>query len=341
MNIFRCIYNMLLVTLICCGCNKDAILGYQPKTQLELYDAFWSDMNDHYALFEQRNVDWNAINTVYRPQINATTTDDELWNLFCDIVAELNDAHTYVRNMSSGVSTPNGYSLLDSQFSSIQIDLLLEQNMAQVVYDLSYGKVANANIGYLYINQLIDYDLEAIDELVAKVANCDAFIIDLRQCQGGSGVYAVRLASYFVDNNATEIYYQIKSDSGENEFSEKVPNPHYINNVSYADRPVVVLTSSATVSAGEWLTAILKTSANVTQVGLTTNGSFSVRSLPRYLPNGWQYYYSSTFVTLSDGTSPEGVGCVPDIEVANRYREGDTTEYMMQTAINLLTNGSN
>ncbi len=339
--IYICIVSVFLVTLFCCGCDNDKILGYQPKTSLEIYDTFWSDMNDHYAVFEQRGVDWSDVNARYRSMIDAETTSDELWAIFSSITTELNDAHTYLYDFDNRRITPNGYSQRDSQVGS-GVDAILENRRSYIVSDLSYGKVAGENIGYISVATLLDYDIAAIDRLVAKVAECDAFIIDLRECQGGSGVYAVRLASYFVDNEVTEMYYRIKSGPEENQFSELVANPHYINrSVSYADRPVVVLTSAATVSAGEWLTAILKTSANVTQIGVTTNGSLSVRSLQRYLPNGWLYYYSNTLVTLADGRSLEGVGCEPDIEVVNMLDVDDYTDYMLRAAIDFLTDEAN
>jgi len=52
---------------------------------------------------------------------------------------------------------------------------------------------------------------------------------------------------------------------------------------------------------------------------------------------GWVYNYSIVKITLSDGSSPEGIGCIPDILVENdrnNYLEDKTLikalEYLNQ-----------
>ena len=61
----------------------------------------------------------------------------------------------------------------------------------------------------------------------------------------------------------------------------------------------------------------LKALPQVTQIGTATSGDYSDTGMRRFLPNGFQYQYSIMKFLLPDGTSLDGVGSVPDIEIRN------------------------
>ena len=76
--------------------------------------------------------------------------------------------------------------------------------------------------------------------------------------------------------------------------------------------PIVVLTSSKTVSAGEDLTLALKALDNVTQIGYRTNGMFA-STHTRMLPNGWIFQLPFDRYLSHTGKFYEAIGIPPDI----------------------------
>lgn len=47
------------------------------------FEVFWEIFNDHYAHFENREVDWKRQYDRFRPKVNANTTDKELLVTSC------------------------------------------------------------------------------------------------------------------------------------------------------------------------------------------------------------------------------------------------------------------
>lgn len=56
---------------------------------------------------------------------------------------------------------------------------------------------------------------------------------------------------------------------------------------------------------------------HVTVVGDTASNAFATETFVRLLPNGWELGFPTQFYLYPDGTSPEGVGIVPDIYLRN------------------------
>ena len=55
--------------------------------------VLWKTFNKRYPFFELRNVDWNKQYQFYRPKVDSKTSDDELFNIFCQMLDPLNDGH--------------------------------------------------------------------------------------------------------------------------------------------------------------------------------------------------------------------------------------------------------
>jgi hypothetical protein len=57
------------------------------------FEVLWKEFNKRYPFFELRNVDWNKQYQAYRPRVTSKTSDDELFNVFCQMLDPLNDGH--------------------------------------------------------------------------------------------------------------------------------------------------------------------------------------------------------------------------------------------------------
>jgi hypothetical protein len=63
---------------------------------VENFEAFFKVFRENYALFEVKQIDWNEEYDYYSKRINENTTDDELFNIFQEILQKLDDKHCYI-----------------------------------------------------------------------------------------------------------------------------------------------------------------------------------------------------------------------------------------------------
>src|SRR5687767_9452786 len=57
------------------------------------FEEFWVTFNNRYPFFEVRSVDWKKQYETYRGGVTSETSDDELFDIFCQMLAPLNDGH--------------------------------------------------------------------------------------------------------------------------------------------------------------------------------------------------------------------------------------------------------
>ncbi len=136
-------------------------------------------------------------------------------------------------------------------------------------YGLRKLEVLPGNVGYLDIGSFHDSSQIAGPTIAAAMgflAHTDALIIDLRANRGGGQAMQL-LASYFFDG--VEPLMELRYRDGNVIHAQTqgfVPGPRYL------DKPVFILTSGKTFSAGEAFALAMKDLKRATLVGATTRG---------------------------------------------------------------------
>lgn len=309
----------------------EAEIENTPETNFEI---LWKDFDEHYSLFEVRNRDWDSIYIAYRPEINAKTSDEELWEVFKDMVSYLDDSHTFILNPQENFDKEihlftSGSEENDLAEDTFSLDLIEDKYLENIkrITDAeeevikSYAKIKNENIGYIYLNSMESDNLDFIDTMLNNLKNTEAIILDLRNNSGGSDVLAAKIAGRFATSE--KLIYTIEEKNGPNhdDFNDKINYYSKKEGNEFYDKPLVVLTDKITVSAAEILLLHLNSFDQVTQIGNTTAGDFSDASMRRFLPNGWQYQYSIFKFLLPNETSLDGVGHIPDILITNSVND--------------------
>jgi len=171
------------------------------------------------------------------------------------------------------------------------------------------------NIGYLRIDGFLPIDLLQIvvDPMMEKLKSTDALIIDMRDNLGGHPPAVSYMLGFFFDpDTPVHVNDMVWREPGTNTFRRETfktpPTP-----VSYLDKPVLVLTSSATFSGGEEFSYDLQQLKRATLVGETTGGGANPA---RPWPVG-----SGLVVVVPIGraenpvskTNWEGIGVKPDV----------------------------
>lgn len=294
----------------------------EPENNPEaLFENLWATFNADYAPFEERGVDWNQQYNIFRPQVSASTTDDELISVFKNMLRSLNDGHVSLTTPNADVFYSN--IIIDQKIDNDLFDLeLIKSNYLQNDFQQSsnelntYGWIGN--IGYWHI-EAIGENMFDINTILDYFSSADGLIVDMRHSKGGNFTYAFSEFGRFTEQERLVFRSKTKNGTGSNDYTAL-----YDWNISPAgthyNKPVVLVTDRYTISASERTVMAFKTLPNVVHVGDTTNGAFATK-MGKELANGWFYSVVTQKIYYKDGISYEGTGMPPDIYVKNTSSE--------------------
>src|SRR5678815_2351927 len=65
------------------------------------FEALWEIFNKRYPFFKLRNVNWQRQYDAYRPKVTNATSDDELFDILCEMLSPIHDGHINLRTKGS------------------------------------------------------------------------------------------------------------------------------------------------------------------------------------------------------------------------------------------------
>lgn len=127
------------------------------------------------------------------------------------------------------------------------------------------------NVGVIDLRKLVrpDFAAPAAAAALTLVAGTDALVLDLRRCSGGTPEMVAMMASYFLDPEP--VHLMTLSFRNEDRPRQSWSLSH-VDGPRYLGRPVYVLTSDRTFSAGEALAHHLQRLERAVVVGERTRG---------------------------------------------------------------------
>lgn len=312
---------LLLASVIFISSCEEALIGPAvPNDPISNFEEMWQSYDQYYGLFGVKEVDWQATYHQYRPLINEQTTDNDLKTIFHEMIDPLDDNHTYI------ITTENEPRIESGIFDTlkVQTDFSLDLIPSYVSDFTHYGAAIDygtldGNIGYIHLGDFIpsrNYFEDALDQIIGKLKDTDGLVIDIRDNPGGNDVAAQYVAGRFAAERKLYMTVRKKSGPGPNDFTQAIPWHVEPTGGTRYTKPVVLLTSRWTQSAGETFTLAMQELTGVTQLGDYTSGAFS-DNIARELPNGWFCFMSIGDYRAADGKSYEGIGVKPDILMVN------------------------
>jgi C-terminal processing protease CtpA/Prc len=220
------------------------------------------------------------------------------------------DDHLWVRYHAEPLPEHEG-SLLQNEEKVAELKL----NAKIKNYGVEKLERLSGNVGNIDIRYFFSPSWGSGDTAVAAMrflANTNALIIDLRKCGGGNPGMVALISTYFFEGDPihlNDIYWR-----GE-DFTQQYWTLPYVPGPRYVDKPIYILTSSYTFSAGEEFSYNLKNLGRATLIGETTGGGAHPGS-PFRLNDHFE-----AFIPLGRAINPitkddwEGKGIVPDIQV--------------------------
>ena len=246
---------------------------------------------------------------------NAITQGDLLAEVLTqDLIGISNDKHLQI-------IPPGRISEVESRFgtkTTVNEGTPLAPTTEEATWDRPNisASVLENNIGYVALERFAS-DERTIDDtrsVFLKLLDTRAIIIDLRHSGGGDGLAVADLLSYFLKKKELSATFPewddisgSKSDAGTTNLKSK-----------YLGKPLYILTSSKTISAGEAFVYFLKSKQRALVIGEKTAGAgFGVDAFE--VSNGF-YFVNSIYTSfdIEKGEGWQGSGISPDIVVESR-----------------------
>jgi carboxyl-terminal processing protease len=300
------------------------------------FEFLWKTFHKRYPFFELRSVDWKKQYDIYRPKVTSKTSDDELFDIFCQMLGPLNDGHVELEARARSARKTRYFnseneSRFRQEFTKREIKQLFKTTERTLVRH-GFGKPAKTEAWMLHYCRSREYgyirilELEGVDKRKLMAAlrkiTCDfnalkGIIIDIRDNPGGDDSIAIPIINRFCDRKRVAFHRKTKIGPGKNSFTPLKTWYLEPQGESQFTGPTVLLTCDAVYSGGEVFALAIKQLPHVTIIGDHTNGIFSYQ-LEKKLPNGWEYCLSYQVYLSAEMVCYEGKGVPPDIELFNK-----------------------
>ena len=181
-------------------------------------------------------------------------------------------------------------------------------------YGIARAERLDGNVGFLDLRQIPDASMggRAIAAAMELVSHTEALIIDLRRNRGGAPNGVTFWLSYLFPDDETHLNDIYHGPSGR---TRQFWTLAHLPGERYPDRPVFVLTSDVTFSAGEEFCYNLQALDRATLIGQTTRGGAHPSEFFPITPTLEITVPIARAVNPVTGGNWEGSGVVPDVEV--------------------------
>ena len=317
---------LLAITVSLTSCVKE---DEQSNTRQGNFEALWKILDEHYCFFNYKQkeygLDWNAVYHKYKVRVNEQMTNEQLFEVFSNMLAELRDGHV---NLSTSYDYARYWSWHEDYPQNFSDEL--ERQYLGTDYRIAAGlryRILDDNIGYLRYSSFVNgFGDGNLDDVLSYFMLCRGLIIDIRNNGGGDLTYAEKLASRFVSEKTLVGYMQHKTGPGHNDFSDM--EPMYLEPSARIrwHKPVCVLTNRSVFSAANEFVMYMKQLPQVSIVGDHTGGGAGM-PFSSSLPNGWGVRFSACPSYDAQRQSTE-FGIAPDYQVNltdDNLRRGEDT----------------
>ncbi|MEM6698446.1 MAG: S41 family peptidase, partial [Bacteroidota bacterium] len=267
-----------LLLLLNTACEK-ALLGTVPKSDpINNFEIFWKEYDQHSGIIFPKQINWDSVYQVYRPQVSTNTTAEELWEIFTQMIEAFDDEHTFIEDVLKDKTYVSGSHRIDAAIQGFSKKLIEEKYLEERIIietapDLSYGKIKDKDIGYIYLGDTDgNHPEQTMDDILEEIGQHQAIIFDVRNNGGGKGDFALGITRAFVSKDQKVMSEQTRNGSNYDDFDEVLWRMNINDGKNQYLKPVVVLTDRFSVSGAEHTTLYLKVNESITHMGDTTAG---------------------------------------------------------------------
>jgi hypothetical protein len=289
-NMKKLIFLFLPLTLIALsGCDDGMEFENTPRGN---FTALWTILDRNYCFFEYKDIDWRAMYYKYGARITPDITNDGLFNLMGEMLAELRDGHVNLIASHNITRYWRWHEDFPANFCP-RIQRRYLGNNFGIAAGLRYT-ILEDNIGYIYYGSFSSGVGEGnLDQVLNRLAICKGIIFDVRSNGGGSLTNVDRIASRFFNERTRIGYISHKTGPGHNDFSQLFPKYIESSNRVRHQKPVIVLANRGSYSATNQFVNVMKHAPNAIIIGDRTGGGSGL-PFSSELPNGWSVRFSAS-----------------------------------------------
>jgi hypothetical protein len=297
------------------------------------YEALQKTLADSYSYYDLRVKDWNKLLKAHESAIlNAKTTGG--WTAaVAKMLAPTEDIHLHLKYGDAFFAT--GKRAIDPLFRS---KLLAQYVQSHPLGERCIEGRTDDGISYLMIASWENArDVDAIEQVLPKLSDCKAIVVDVRPNAGGDELLAQRVAAWFVEGTKVYAKDRFRVRAGKDGFGpvlDRTISGHTDAKQRF-NVPIAVLTSRYVMSSNESFVMMMKQAKDCTVVGQKTYGSSGCPK-PHELPNGVTIVVPSWQDLRLDGTCFEGEGLKPDVDVPCEAKDLETKDPILESALALL-----
>lgn len=316
------------------------------------FEVLANTFKEHYAYWELNQLDWYALYTAHRNQIDDTTTEVELFQVLDSFIEQTNDMHGNLEapdeivEAAQELGKPSeGRNYGDFEVASIFRSRILEEEFSKDSKIVRWGILSNG-AGYLQINAMMLTAQFTLDEEQVKTQGwVSAYfeymdsLNELEQLQAEMDGASQSMKRAIQDLKDTDyLIVDIRFNGGGVDevglemlrYFNDSPKVFGTKKARLGDKftpiipltldaseapylkPVYLLTSPQTGSAAEIFSMASRVLPHVTRIGAATAGATS-DMLEKQLPNGWYFGLSNEIYQDLEGISYENLGVPPDV----------------------------
>lgn len=149
-------------------------------------------IDEQYCFLDYKQIDWDAIRDKYQPLITPDMSNDGLFEVLGNMLAELKDGHVNLYSASNTARYWDWYLDYPRNYDESLVERYLGRD-----YRISAGlkyTILDDNIGYISYTSFSDGIGEGnLDETLSYLAACNGLIIDVRNNGGGNLTYSTLL----------------------------------------------------------------------------------------------------------------------------------------------------
>lgn len=308
---------LFLLPLLLCSCEKLFMPADEDASPTSVFEYLWHQVDEHYSLFDVKNVDWQAVHDSLFPYVNDQMSDDELFAILHRMLNTLDDGHVDLWGNNDVASSEaiflQRYAGGNFDINTVALTYLRPDH--HTTGGMSYNSIDSGRVLYIRYGSFSNSaSTEQLKKIISRNPDVKGIVFDIRQNGGGEIQNEWNIMALLPSENQLLYTTQLKNGSGHNDFGNpvEVRAPDNGDNTPFT-KPFILLTDRGCYSAASSFALCLKTYKNVTVMGDTTAGGLAIPA-GGALPNGWYYRFGVSRILAPDGINYEN-GVPPDMVV--------------------------
>ena len=343
---------MLLAVILALSssCLHEPMAPPVPNCDMGPFIIVWETLEEHYPLFQRKDLNWVEMAEIYYSQAAQCTTEDELYQVIFNMMAEIEDPALALVPAEGDILFP----YTRDYESNVDMDVLVNNYLQPRGYEgvvKGFGRCDPEVFPYAYFESFPDawtdtMGMHALDSFIVECVELDvpAIILDIRMNpqysnSGGYMGYSHLVMSRFVSKAKVSAVYRFRCGPRYDMLTDFHPWIQPGGSHQY-DGTVYLLTGGACTHGAEDMAVNLGYFDNFVLIGDTTAGDITFTG-SRVLDedNNWFVRWGKATVLTHDFEWVQEEGIPPDVYV--EATPGDFAagvDPVMEYAIQLLDN---